>query len=99
MDRSEVLQLLAGHKADIREKFHISRLGLFGSYATGKQTEDSDLDILYELEEGSDLGLKEIDDLEHYLKQLLAVNQIDLVDKRYINPVIELEIEDDLIYV
>lgn len=99
MDNQTVLEILKRCKPEIQEKFHVASLGLFGSYARDQQASDSDIDILYELEEGATFGLKEIDDFEQYLKEILSVEAIDLVNKEYINPVIELEIEDDLIYV
>ncbi len=32
-------------KPTLTEKFHVSMIGYFGSYATGQQTDSSDLDL------------------------------------------------------
>ncbi len=37
------------HKADLQSKYMIHRLAVFGVYARGEQTSDSDIDILVEL--------------------------------------------------
>lgn len=38
-------------KPFLAEKFHVSRIGYFGSYALGRQNENSDLDLLVEFSE------------------------------------------------
>ena len=35
-------------KPELADKFHVSRIGYFGSYAHGRQTDNSDLDLLVE---------------------------------------------------
>ncbi len=94
-----VLEVLRTHKLDLRDRFSVLELGLFGSYATGTQTSESDVDILYVLEEGISFGLLDIDAFEKHMKALLEVNELDLVDRRYLNPLIELDIQETLIYV
>ncbi len=38
------------------KKYHILELRIFGSYATGTATENSDLDLLYVLDESQHIG-------------------------------------------
>ncbi len=40
------------------ERYHVKRLAVFGSFATGDATPDSDLDILIEFEPGKTPGLR-----------------------------------------
>jgi predicted nucleotidyltransferase len=52
----EVKKILAEHKDEIREKYGVVILGVFGSYAREEQKETSDVDIIVELERP--IGLK-----------------------------------------
>jgi predicted nucleotidyltransferase len=42
--------LLSEHKIDLKKKYNIRQLGVFGSYSRGEQIEKSDIDILVEFE-------------------------------------------------
>jgi len=44
--RDEILNLLSQNKTELEDKFKVSRMALFGSYARGDQRSDSDVDIL-----------------------------------------------------
>jgi len=47
---------LIKHKEEIRKKYGVRILGIFGSYARGEQKKVSDIDILVKIE--SPIGLK-----------------------------------------
>ena len=46
MNRDEVLNVLRTHKATLAQRFGVSELALFGSFARDQGADDSDLDIL-----------------------------------------------------
>ena len=46
MNRDEVLDVLREHKATLAQRFGVSELALFGSFARDQATDDSDVDIL-----------------------------------------------------
>lgn len=50
LTRQKILALLHKHQ-DVLRAYRVRRIGLFGSYATGKQHKRSDLDFLVEFEE------------------------------------------------
>lgn len=79
--------------------YGINRLGLFGSYACAEQTATSDVDLIYELNDGRSMGLFQVMDLEEFLKDQLAIERIDLVNARSINPIIAHEVRKEVIYV
>ena len=74
---SEVENILRAHKEDLRERFGVSSIAIFGSYARGEETKLSDVDILVEFERP--IGW-EIVDLKDYLESLLGV-KVDLITK------------------
>ncbi|SEV90862.1 nucleotidyltransferase family protein [Thermococcus thioreducens] len=47
---SEIENILRAHKEDLRRRFGVSSIAIFGSYARGEETELSDVDILVEFE-------------------------------------------------
>lgn len=73
----EIKEILKRHKKELRERFGVKEIGIFGSYVRGEQTEVSDVDILVEF--GRSIGL-EIVDLKEYLEKILGV-RVDLVSK------------------
>jgi uncharacterized protein len=64
-------------KPVLSDKFHVSKIGYFGSYATGRQTDKSDLDLLVEFSQP--IGW-EFFTLEKFLEQEFGLS-IDLVTK------------------
>ena len=60
----------------LAERYHVSSLGLFGSYLRGTQRPDSDLDILVTFSETP--SLFRLVELENHLSDLLGV-KVDLV--------------------
>lgn len=61
----------------------ITKAGVFGSFAKGKATADSDVDILIEL--GEKISLLEFVAIKHELEDLLA-RKVDLVEYQAIKP-------------
>jgi predicted nucleotidyltransferase len=45
---AEIESKLRAIKPELTEKFHVSSIGYFGSYAKGQQTDTSDLDLVVE---------------------------------------------------
>lgn len=43
---SQIQALLAAHRDELVGRYHLSELGVFGSYVRGEQRVDSDVDIL-----------------------------------------------------
>jgi len=80
--RDEILKLLQEAKPDLVRRFGVQRLAVFGSYARGDQREDSDVDILVEVE--LSIGLRFVD-LADEIEGLLGV-PAELVSRRAIKP-------------
>ena len=56
---------------DLRERYCVERLGIFGSYVRGEETPDSDLDLLVTFSEKPDLFAYA--NLERYLEEVVGI--------------------------
>ncbi|GEL77054.1 nucleotidyltransferase family protein [Tenuibacillus multivorans] len=81
-------------KPILKEEYHVSKIGYFGSYARNEQTDDSDIDILVEF--SKPVGLEFIE-LKHYLEGALN-KKVDLVTARALKPQIRDQILQEVIY-
>jgi Predicted nucleotidyltransferases len=79
-----VLASLEAHISEIRERFGIESLSLFGSVARGEDTPESDIDLLYIFRPG-ETTLEHLEDLQTYLETLFD-RDIDLIAKKWLNP-------------
>jgi len=68
---------------ELKEKYHVSYLGVFGSYIRGEQKPESDLDVLVEFSKTPTIF--KFVNLENYLSDALGV-KIDLVMKDTLKP-------------
>ena len=91
----EIKDTLAKHKQELKEKYKVKQIGIFGSYVRGEQTEKSDVDILVEFSEP--VGFLFIH-LADYLEEILGV-KVDLITPSAIKPNRQKYIMKDLTYV
>lgn len=79
----EIVSKLKAEKKTLLDKYKVTRLGVFGSFARGEETSDSDIDILVEFTEIP--GMMEFFGTEEYLEKILN-RKIDLVRENAIRP-------------
>jgi predicted nucleotidyltransferase len=68
---------------ELRARYHVSSLGLFGSFVRGEARKQSDLDVLVEYDQAP--SFFEFIDLEERLSSLLGT-KVDLVMKSALKP-------------
>ncbi len=91
--REEILRMLREQRALLSQRYPIQRLALFGSWARGEAREDSDVDVLVEVDPSIGLRFVELgEDLERALGR-----RVDLVSRRAIKPSLWKQIEPELI--
>ena len=95
-DSEEVRAALAALKPWLTEEYHVSELGIFGSYARSEQTEGSDLDILVEFAEP--VSLFDLVRLEDDLAAELGM-EVDVVTKKSLKPRVRNRVTEDIVYV
>ena len=83
--RKKALQILRAHLPELRERYGVRELRLFGSYLRDEQRKRSDLDVLVEFDRVP--SLFEFVRLERYLSELLKI-KVDLVMKSALKPAI-----------
>ena len=81
----KAFRILQAHLPELRERFGVRGLWLFGSYLRGEQRKRNDLDVLVEFDRVP--SLFEFVRLERYLSELLKM-KVDLVMKSALKPTI-----------
>ena len=94
----EIREILEKNFSVIRERYNVRRIGIFGSYVRGEEGERSDVDILVDFEDDSNVSLLDLVDLETYLSDLLGV-KVDLVDSGSLKGRIGEIIKREVIYI
>jgi predicted nucleotidyltransferase len=51
LEREEIIEKIKERKSELRSRFSVTRIGLFGSYHQGAARETSDIDFLVDLSE------------------------------------------------
>ncbi len=96
--RDEIIYFIARNKNLFRKEFHITKIGIFGSYARGEQNKDSDIDLIVEFEDNT----QNLYDIKLELKQFFRSNlgiEIDICREKYIKPRIKEKILKETFYV
>ena len=94
MTKEEIILFLKTNKDKLQKKFNVNKIGLFGSYAKGQATKDSDIDIIVDMPPSFDgyYNLKE------YLESAFG-KKVDLGLEKNIREFIKDKIENEIIYV
>lgn len=94
MQRQEVINFLRSNKRLLKDKYKVSKIGIFGSYARDENTNESDIDIIVSMPSDFDNYY----DLKEFLEQQLK-SEIDLALEKNIRSLIRRKIQDEVIYV
>lgn len=96
MTSQNALRILTDHQVELRDRFGVTELAVFGSVARNEARPDSDLDLLVSFDGRADfdrfMGLK------LYLEDLFGVT-VDLVTQRALRPEIRPHVEREAIHV
>ena len=92
--KEEIIELLEKNVDRIKRKYKLNRIGLFGEYSRGEQTEDSYVDLLVEFK--GTVGLEFVDlstDLEEILGESVHVVPKSSISSKYLK-----NVRQDIIY-
>ena len=96
--KSSIIEFLSQNKEKFKNLFLVDKIALFGSYARNTAKEISDIDIAVEYSEDSSITFAKYLEFEEYLTKGLNA-KVDIVDFKYMNPLIKKSALKDLIYV
>lgn len=94
-DKEHITRVLKENKSDLASRYHLTSIGIFGSFTRGDFREDSDIDILIDYDQP--IGIEFID-LAEELEKILN-RKVDLVSQNGVKLKYLDEIRKDLIYV
>lgn len=94
----EIISTLTAHLPELASDFYVSQIGLFGSYATGKQKELSDIDFVVKFSDNCPDLFETKYQLKQYLRNLFA-KEVDIANIDYLKPYIRDHIKAELLYV
>jgi len=94
----QILDFLKSQKPFLTSTYQVSKLGLFGSYAKGTQTVDSDVDIILEFEEGTENLLDKRLSLEAFFQSNLGL-KVDIARERFLRKSVRDKILSHAIFV
>jgi len=97
LDKNNIISYLLTNKNNFSKNYHITNIGLFGSYAVNNQTNFSDIDVIVSFEEDkytfdNYMNLKFL--LEDYFGK-----KIDLIIEKSIKKELKQQILNQAIYV
>lgn len=89
-----ILAQLRAAQPELRRRYPIRSMGVFGSYARGEQRDDSDVDVLVEL--GDDMDLIAYTGLQLELSDALGLH-VDLVEREALRPRLASQVLSELV--
>jgi len=94
-NKEEILSILKNLKSEIKTKYRVKNLGLFGSYVKKEQKEAIDIDILVEFDEDADLF--HLIGLSLFLEENFNI-KVDVVSKSALKKELRDNILQEVIY-
>lgn len=93
--REQILDFLRQHKQEMHDRFGVTKIGLFGSYARGDARADSDIDVAIELsQKTADSYFGAL----HFLEDSFDA-KMDLGIESNIKPILKPYIMKEIVYV
>lgn len=98
LTQKEILHFLKEKKEELFLKYHIVKLGLFGSFARNQENENSDIDLIVEYQPNTE-NLSEKKAMIKSLVKRQFNRKVDLCREKYIKPYFKSFILESVIYV
>lgn len=90
-----ILGQLRDMKQDLKERYHVRNIGMFGSFSRNEQGRTSDLDLVVEFEQP--IGMMAFVHLRDLLSERLGI-KIDLVTPEGLHPLIRDRVMHEVLY-
>ncbi|MEK6672101.1 MAG: nucleotidyltransferase family protein [Nitrospirota bacterium] len=93
---NEIKKIINERRQELKEKYKITEIGIFGSYVRGEQKKKSDVDILVVF--GEPISLLDLVGVENYISDLIRT-KVDLVPKKDVRPELKERILNEVVYI
>jgi len=91
----EVENKIISTRSNLESEFGLKKIGIFGSFIRNEQTDQSDIDILVEVERPT--GYIKFIKFENHLSELLGI-KVDLVTEKALKPFMARRIKQEIKY-
>jgi len=88
------LDILKKNENEIKERYSVAKIGVFGSYVRGEETTSSDIDILVEFDKPT---LHNFMGLVFYLEELFD-KEVHLVTNSALSPYMRPTVENEVVW-
>ncbi len=92
----QIESILTMQKDELRRRYKVTGIGIFGSYVRGEQRKGSDIDVLVDYEDLP--SLLKIVNMENYLSDVLE-EKVDLVPRECIRPELRKSILSEVVMI
>ncbi len=96
--KKQIIDFIKNNREYLTNHFHITKIGIFGSFARKEQSKDSDIDLLVEFKQGTenlwDLRLE----IEDFFSKAFN-RKTDIVRIKYLKPYAREAILNEAVYV
>ncbi|MDY0151421.1 MAG: nucleotidyltransferase domain-containing protein [Candidatus Cloacimonas sp.] len=90
--------LIQSKLAELRSRFYINQIGIFGSYAKNLQTENSDIDFVVHFRDDCPDYYEVKHQLKRYLRNILG-KDVDVANAEFLKPYVLERIKAEIHYV
>lgn len=97
ISKENILSYLTDIKPMLESRYHVSKIGLFGSFARNEQTEASDIDLIVEFKPQTE----NLPEKKEAIRQLVGSQfhrKVDLAREKYLKPYFKKQILQSAVY-
>jgi len=97
INKEDIFGFIRQNRHYLKEHFYIKRIGLFGSFVHNAQTEESDIDIIIELEDNTP-GIHELkEELRAFFGEQFQ-RDVDIAREKYLKSYVKAQINNEAVY-
>ena len=96
--KEDILSFIRQNQNYLKDHFYIKKIGLFGSFVHNEQTEDSDIDIIIELEDNTPAIYELKEELRAFFGEQFQ-REVDIAREKYLKSYVKAQIINEAVYV
>lgn len=96
--KEDIFEFIRQNRLWLKEYFRIRKIAVFGSFVRNEQTDNSDIDLLIELEDNTPHIYEKKEELRQYFRNRFNRN-VDIAREKYLKPYVKHQIIRESVYV